>query len=243
MAILSGLTVLTGCGTRLDVAELRAASGEVTLSQTSVDRLEAALADAVRPAAAVSARPDVPTIAPTYRARPGIRPRARPTAVLSARPTMEMPRTTAEQAAAPCSVSGAPVAVGQVGNFGGVTGPATAGARTAMAVWARDVSARGGLACHPVVLYQHDDGNDVSRSAATVQELAEARRAVAIVGAFVPLTITGLASAAQRHRIPVVGGDGLAVEWTRNPHRRLDHAAREPSPLQLNVLEDYKLRG
>ncbi|MGQ0464755.1 MAG: hypothetical protein ACT4QG_05475 [Sporichthyaceae bacterium] len=31
----------------------------------------------------------------------------------------------------------------------------------------KDVNARGGLACHSVVLYQRDDGNDVSRSPST----------------------------------------------------------------------------
>jgi branched-chain amino acid transport system substrate-binding protein len=102
-----------------------------------------------------------------------------------------------------------------------------AAARTAMAVWAQDVNARGGLACHPVVLYQRDDAADPARSAAQVQELVEQDHVAALVGAFVPLSMPGFASAVSRFRIPVVGGDAMAFEWQSNPYLFLQGAGLE----------------
>jgi branched-chain amino acid transport system substrate-binding protein len=119
---------------------------------------------------------------------------------------------------------GEPVRLGQVGNFGGVLGPMLAAARTAMAVWAQDVNARGGLACHPVVLYQRDDAADPARSAAVVQELVQRDHVAALVGAFVPLSMPGFASAVSRFRTPVVGGDAMAFEWQSNPYLFLQGA-------------------
>jgi branched-chain amino acid transport system substrate-binding protein len=87
-----------------------------------------------------------------------------------------------------------------------------------MAVWVRDVNARGGLACHPVVLYQRDDGADPSRSSAEVQELVQHDHVIALVGAFVPLSMTGFSSAVTAHHVPVVGGDSLAFDWQTNPN-------------------------
>jgi branched-chain amino acid transport system substrate-binding protein len=116
-------------------------------------------------------------------------------------------------AAAPCTAKGAPVSLGQVGNFTGIAGPITASARTAMAVWAKDVNARGGVACHPVVLYQQDDGSESSKSAAVVQDLVQNKKVAALVGNFVVLSMSGFRSGIEAQKIPSVGGDVLSEDW------------------------------
>jgi len=61
-----------------------------------------------------------------------------------------------------CAPGLAPVPVGQVGTFSGVLGTITASARAALSLWATDLNARGGLACHPVRIYSEDDAGDAT---------------------------------------------------------------------------------
>jgi hypothetical protein len=92
------------------------------------------------------------------------------------RPATAPGRSTVAAAPAPaaagCAAPLAPVAVGQVGTFSGVVGALTAGSRAALAAWAKDVNAHGGLACHPVRLYSQDDAGDPGQAAAAVKDLA-----------------------------------------------------------------------
>ena len=128
------------------------------------------------------------------------------------------PGTVKASAEAPCTAKGAPVALGQVGNFTGIAGPITASARTVMAVWAKDVNARGGVACHPVVLYQQDDGSESSKSAAVVQDLVQNKKVAALVGNFVVLSMSGFRSGVEAQKIPSVGGDLLSEDWNDSPY-------------------------
>lgn len=110
-----------------------------------------------------------------------------------------------------------PVAIGQVGTFSGVAGPITAPARTALAVWAKDINARGGLACHPVTVYSDDDGGDPARAAAEVQQLVADHHVVALVGNIVPLSINGFAPAVAAAAIPAIGGGSSTTQDFNNP--------------------------
>jgi branched-chain amino acid transport system substrate-binding protein len=109
-------------------------------------------------------------------------------------------------AGAPCTTSLAPVAIGQVGTFSGVAGAITASARAAMAVWAKDVNSRGGLACHPVQLFAADDGADTSRAATAEHDMVHQHHVVAFVDVIVPLTVAGFRPAVEADKVPVVGG-------------------------------------
>jgi branched-chain amino acid transport system substrate-binding protein len=99
-----------------------------------------------------------------------------------------------------------PVAIGQVGTFSGVVGPISGLARSALAVWAKDVNARGGLACHPVVVYSEDDGGDPSKAAFAVHQLVAEHHVVALVANILPLSINGFAPAVEAARVAAVGG-------------------------------------
>src|SRR6201999_2070678 len=99
--------------------------------------------------------------------RPGPVPGDRNRAEGSAGGARGKPTETAARTAAPavspqrkCLGQLDPVAIGQVGTFSGFLGPIIGPARTALAAWAMDVNAHGGLACHPVVVYSADDGGD-----------------------------------------------------------------------------------
>ena len=107
--------------------------------------------------------------------------------------------------------------IGQVGNFSGVAGPVVSPARTALAVWASAVNARGGVACHPVRLYAVDDGGDPARASAVIQDLVRNKHAQALVGNWTVLTEAGMRTAVERMKVPVIGGDLAGLSWHDSP--------------------------
>ncbi len=121
-------------------------------------------------------------------------------------------------APAPCSGSLPPIVLGQTLATSGVVGSAIAGLRQGLAVWAKDVNARGGVQCHPIQLIQLDDGSDPARVAANWNTLVKERGAVAVLGAGVPIGIAALRSAAERDKVPVIGGDVASVDWVQSPY-------------------------
>jgi branched-chain amino acid transport system substrate-binding protein len=112
----------------------------------------------------------------------------------------------------------APVVLGQTLASSGLVGASIAGLRTGLAVWARDINARGGLQCHPVQVIQLDDASDPARVSANWNQLIHDRGAVALVGGGVPIAIAALRTAAERDKVPVVGGDVTAVDWVQSPY-------------------------
>jgi len=116
-----------------------------------------------------------------------------------------------------CSQPGSPLVIGQVGGFSGIVSNVLLPARIGMQVWVSDINARGGIACHPVKLFQVDDGSDSSRSAAAVRDLVENKKVVALVGSSVPISIVGYRSASEQLKIPSVGGDSLNYDWSQSP--------------------------
>jgi branched-chain amino acid transport system substrate-binding protein len=180
------------------------------LSPDAVAELTAASG---RAAPAVPSTANAPTVAPSAAKGP-VSSVAQGAPVAAAAPTA--PAKTAAAPAAACTQPGAGVAVGQIGNFSGVAGPITAGARTAVAVWAQSVNTRGGVACHPVVVYAVDDGGDTTRAAAEVGRLVAEKHIVALVGTAAILSFNGLIAGVEKAKIPIVGGDLAGFEWNEN---------------------------
>jgi branched-chain amino acid transport system substrate-binding protein len=117
-----------------------------------------------------------------------------------------------------CTAALSPIVIGQTLASSGLVGAAIAGLRTGLAVWARDVNARGGVQCHPIQLTQLDDGSDPAKVAANWNSIMHDKGAIAMVGGGVPIAIAALRSAAERDKIPVVGGDITAVDWVQSPY-------------------------
>jgi branched-chain amino acid transport system substrate-binding protein len=231
---LSLLLAMAGCGTRLNhqAVEAETAPATVSLDPASIAALRSG--STTRPAAAEPAvpsgstvtqlpRPAAPDVGPAKPAAAGqptsTTPSGRPPTsrrpqVAASGQTARPPQTAAATAAgspttttsSQCTKPLDPVAIGQVGTFSGVAGPITGPARNALAIWAKDVNARGGLACHPVTVYSDDDGGDPARAAAEVHELVADHRVVALVANVVPLTVNGFVPALEAARIPAIGG-------------------------------------
>ncbi len=216
--------LLSGCGTRADEAEIRAGAGDagkVTLTQESLDQLRAA-------ATGAGAAPGVPVVgAPTGVVDTGaLTPDAAPAggAPAAPNPAAPGPAGPGKQPVAPtataaaCTTKLSPVAIGQVGTFSGLAGAVSASARTTAAIWAQDVNARGGLACHPVTVYAKDDGGDPAKAAALVRELHAQNKVVALMGSVVVFSVAGFRSAIEDLKLPVIGGELLAPDWNESPY-------------------------
>jgi branched-chain amino acid transport system substrate-binding protein len=108
------------------------------------------------------------------------------------------------------------VALGQVGTFSGLVGPIFGAALLATAAWAKDVNARGGLACHPVTLYVREDGGDPARAAAAVRELIDTRKVAALVGNQTALSGAGFFPEVKKACTPAVGLE-YGPDWTNDP--------------------------
>ncbi len=219
--LIAAALLLAGCGTRVDESEVRAGAqpaGPVTLDPATVEALRAASAGQVAPGSTAGedlAAPDLPASAGAAPAR----------STQATDPTT--PRDTAGRGpagAAPttadtgrCTTQGAPVALGQVGTFSGIAGPIAGDGLAAMAVWAKDVNARGGLACHPVTLYVRDDGGDPGRAASAARELISERSVVAFVGNILPLSMPGFLPEIKKTCTPVIGALALDSSWATDP--------------------------
>ncbi|MGQ0629634.1 MAG: ABC transporter substrate-binding protein [Sporichthyaceae bacterium] len=221
----------TGCGTRADDAEIVAGAGggPADLPPAVLDRVRAALGG-VPGAPVASTAPGAPGAPAAARESGSGQLPTAPVGKPGKSPgTGGQPATPANQAApkgadtaiaarpAACTTVGTPIPIGQVGSFSGVAGPITASARTALAVWAKHINAQGGLACHPVEIFVADDGADATRAASAVAQLVNDRKVVALVATFSSLSMTGLIDGVEKAKIPVVGGDLLALEWNSHP--------------------------
>jgi branched-chain amino acid transport system substrate-binding protein len=119
--------------------------------------------------------------------------------------------------AAGCTKSLSPIKIGEVGGWTGLVSNILLPTRTAMQVWVKDTNARGGVACHPIQLFQADDGGDPSRAAADIQDLVQNKGVVALVGNQVTLSMAGFRSKAEQLHVPAVGGDLLTYDWFQSP--------------------------
>jgi branched-chain amino acid transport system substrate-binding protein len=117
-----------------------------------------------------------------------------------------------------CPTALSPVLLGQTGAFSGVVGSQHGGIRDGLALWLQAVNAKGGLQCHPVKLYTLDDGSDPGRAAANWNDLVQNKHVVAVVGTSEPLTTATYRSAAERDRVPIIGGDGVSPDFWASPY-------------------------
>jgi len=178
------------------------AAGSATRSAvgTSAASAKAGAATAVGSAGARSGGP----------ASPGAAPGSSGSGATTAAPA-------AGTAAKGCTKAGSPLVIGQVGGFSGIVSNVLLPARIGMQVWVSDINSRGGVNCHPIKLFQVDDGSDSSRSAAAVHDLVENKKVVALVGSSVPISIVGYRSASEQLKVPSVGGDSLNFDWSQSP--------------------------
>lgn len=119
---------------------------------------------------------------------------------------------------APCTKALAPIVIGQTGAFSGLLGGSMGLQRLGLSVWGNWVNANGGIRCHPVKLYQMDDGSDPSKTASNINDMVTNKKAIAIVGANIPITMGAARSAANRLGVPLVGGDGGDNAWNTDPN-------------------------
>lgn len=218
---LATLVLLGGCGSRVGAGEVLAAQqrepAQIVLPSPAAPQSTAKVPTepTTRSPAAPAPKAAAPhPVAPKRQAAP-----ATPGRVAEARPVAAAVTPDAGVSAdRPCASGLAPIRLGQVGHFSGVLGPLTAGARSGLAVWSKDVNARGGLACHPVQLFSVDDGADPARTSAAVQDLVQSKKVAALVGTFSPLTAAALQQSAERFKVPVIGGDVLSYSWHQSPY-------------------------
>jgi branched-chain amino acid transport system substrate-binding protein len=223
--VVAGSLLLSGCGTRADDAEIRAGAatgGKVTLTQESLDQLAAASGGGGTAPVPGAPAVDLPTGtvdagagAPGASTAPAAPGQPAPGTVAG---RANQPATAKSGAGAACTTSLAPVALGQVGTFSGLAGAVSASARTTAAIWAQDVNARGGLACHPVTVFARDDGGDPAKAAALVRELHAQNKVVALINSVVVFSIAGFRTAVEDLKLPAIGGELLAPDWNESAY-------------------------
>jgi branched-chain amino acid transport system substrate-binding protein len=219
--LVAAALLLSGCGTRASDAEVRAGveAGHVALDQASIDQLRTATGGAAQ---IIDAPGTVPTTSGPAEGTPGTAPGSattpgKPTGTASPPTGTTSGASSATAATSTCTGVGAPLNLGQIGSFSGVLGAVSASARTSLAIWAKHVNARGGVACHPVTVYAADDGADPSRGAAAAQDLIVNKKVSALVGIFSPLSLPAILPVVEKHKVPVVGGDGVDFAWNSHP--------------------------
>jgi branched-chain amino acid transport system substrate-binding protein len=107
--------------------------------------------------------------------------------------------------------------IGQTGAFSGIIGAAVGGEKLGLALWADDANAHGGIQCHPIKLYQEDDGSNPSQAAANTEDLIGNKHAIAMVDADEPLSLDAVRSVSDKDNIPIVGGDLFGAAWNTDP--------------------------
>jgi len=135
--------------------------------------------------------------------------------------TSGRPVTGGQQPAGASTAAGGdhtPVALGSVGNYSGLAGGSLGSAPAALQAWAKWTNARGGVAGHPVNLFVNDDQGSNSQAASIVQDFVENKKVSAIVGSYVPLTVSGFKDYVTQKQVPVVGGDALTADWAKQAY-------------------------
>ncbi|WP_156869972.1 ABC transporter substrate-binding protein [Sporichthya polymorpha] len=225
--LLAGAVVLTsGCGTRTPIAEIVAAEGRAPATTGVEGGVPTDPGAVAAPGAVDPGVPDPGATTDTGTAPGGTAPGAgtattapgaKPAAGAGAKPAAAAGGGATTQSQT-CTKVLEPIRIGQVGGWTGIVGNILSPTRLAMQVWVKDINARGGIACHPVQLFQADDGSDPSRSSAAVQDLVQNKKVVALVGSQAPVSISGFAAKVNQLKIPAVGGDLINFEWNRTPY-------------------------
>jgi branched-chain amino acid transport system substrate-binding protein len=223
--VAAGLALLAGCGTQVDddrieavgngySAQVAATAPQTTALTGATDTTGAAVAPATVPGAGTTTATGTaaaPATGGTQTTSGATGPSAKPAAGAPV-PAVATGATGAQ----PCARQLAPIVLGQTLATSGLIGSTVGNTRQGLAIWAQAVNARGGVQCHPVQVISLDDGSDSARVASNWNTL-KSRGMVAMVGAAEPITMGSLRAAAERDRIPVIGGDLVDTAWFESP--------------------------
>jgi len=229
---------MAGCGTRVSDARIDAADGSARSAVTQTDATAAATdspfdAVAAAPVGAAAApaadSAAVPAAGSTVGAAPAPGVVAGGTAAdvkatkagkvktaAAGVPVAAAAAAVATGPNSPCKATLTPVVLGQTAPTSGIIGASTANLRTGLALWVRAVNARGGVQCHPVAMYQMDDGADPARVTSNLTELVKNKHAIAIIAAGIPTTFPAGQTFADKNKIPFVGGDLIEPAWFKD---------------------------
>jgi branched-chain amino acid transport system substrate-binding protein len=221
---MSVLAFVTGCGTQVDDARIEAVGngynapvvqGGAATGATTADTGDVTAPGAVTGPAAQTAG----TGSATTGAGAAVPGAATPTPAAAGgtttKPVAGAVAAAADPAKAPCTKQLAPIVLGQTLATSGLIGSTIGNLRQGVALWAKAVNALGGVQCHPVQVTSLDDGSDSARVASNWNAL-KAKGMIAMIGAGEPITIGALRASAERDKIPVVGGDVVALDWQRS---------------------------
>jgi branched-chain amino acid transport system substrate-binding protein len=111
----------------------------------------------------------------------------------------------------------APIPIGMIGNFSGLTSDGASTGRDAISAWADMVNATGGVLGHPIQLFVADDAGDGTTSLKIVKDLVENKHVVAFVGSLQYDTMTADEPYLRSKGVPVVGGDGNSSVSGKSP--------------------------
>lgn len=225
-ALALSLALVAGCGgSRVDHERVVAAGnggGQAAVAGGAVADVPAAVDPAVTGTqSAADPAAGAPVAAAPGASAPGAAPAvAGRTAEAAAgqrkAPGAKSPAASAVSSSAACEKALTPIRLGQVTTTSGLVGSSIGGIRTGVQVWASDVNSRGGVQCHPVEVTSLDDGSDSSRVSANWNQVIKVKGAVACIGCGNPIPMAALRTAAERDKIPVVGGDLTAMDWFRS---------------------------
>lgn len=244
--------LLAGCGSRVDGSQILAESaggGTVRLSPESIDALRAGAGGQA------AAAPTAPTVVESMVEAPRTTRIEEASSVAPAAGSGAVPRSaqratgrtaqvavsTAKGQSPACPSGLPPIKVGHVGLFSGIAGPITGSAPPTMAAWAKDVNARGGLACRQVQVLTRDDGGDPTRSAAIVNDLVKREGVLAFIAPLTILSASGFVPAVEKARVPVVGGSTVSDAWFSSPWFFPDGVS--PMDLSIGVVRHGVERG
>ncbi|GAA0634567.1 ABC transporter substrate-binding protein [Sporichthya brevicatena] len=110
-----------------------------------------------------------------------------------------------------------PIRIGQNGSFSGLVGNSIGGLRTGAALWAKAVNAAGGIACHPIQLFQTDDQSNPTKAATNVKDLIQNKKVVALIGLGSPIVIASVRAELDKAGIPAIGGTQVELDWEQDP--------------------------
>ncbi|MDQ1503428.1 MAG: branched-chain amino acid transport system substrate-binding protein, partial [Actinomycetota bacterium] len=101
--------------------------------------------------------------------------------------------------------TGAEIRLGSVGVQSGVLGATMAPFFLGARAWVADVTARGGLAGHPVRLIMGDDGGDPAKAQTLVHRMVEQDKVQAFYTVPAPTTLQAITPYLEQQQIPIIG--------------------------------------
>lgn len=133
------------------------------------------------------------------------------------------------------AAQGAPIVLGNVGSYSGLTSTQEP-ARETLQVWAHYVNDHGGIKGHPVQLYTADDQGDPNRAYQQIKDMVENKHVLAFIGNQTSQTLSGYKQYIESKHIPVIGGDVNETDWNSSPVLFPEGAAIDYQLLSIPLL-------